>query len=464
MENKFNTYIRFGMLMLICYSILSCKKFILVDPPKNELVSSTVFSDSSDATAAVLGLYIKIMNTSTELNLANGGLTVFTGLSSDELNTIGEPADLEFLTNSVSPTTNSKNDNLWSFGYQLIYHANACLEGISHNSKLSPSLVSQLSGEIKVLRAFIYMNLANVYGDVPLITTTNYHINSKTPRSSKDLVYEKIIEDLISAESSLSAEYVNSNKTRPNKLTASALLAKVYLHRQQWDNAIQKSSQVISDGRYILETNPSDVFKVGNKEAIWQLSPLQAGRETAEGNFFIPYDNLSVPKYIVTDTLLQAFEPGDYRKTEWLHYNVINGDTLWYPFKYKLVYNTTGTPQEHYAIIRLADLYLIRSEAECQKNNLAAARDDLNKIRMRGGLSLNTDVLQPSLQSAIQQERRIELFCEGGNRWFDLKRTGKADNVLSPVKGSDWQSTDVLFPIPFKELSLNPFLVQNPGY
>lgn len=61
-------------------------------------------------------------------------------------------------------------------------------------------------------------------------------------------------------------------------------------------------------------------------------------------------------------------------------------------------------------------------------------------------------------------ERQKELFCEMGHRWFDLKRTGKIDSVLSIEKGNHWQSTDALFPIPQTEIDRNPFLKQNPGY
>ena len=60
-------------------------------------------------------------------------------------------------------------------------------------------------------------------------------------------------------------------------------------------------------------------------------------------------------------------------------------------------------------------------------------------------------------------ERQTELFCEWGNRWLDLKRTGTAGTVLSAEK-SGWQSRDTLYPVPDAQLQLNPKLTQNPGY
>jgi hypothetical protein len=58
----------------------------------------------------------------------------------------------------------------------------------------------------------------------------------------------------------------------------------------------------------------------------------------------------------------------------------------------------------------------------------------------------------------------VELFTEWGHRWFDLKRTGRSEAVLGPLKGASWQSSDVLYPVPLDELQRNVYLQQNPGY
>jgi hypothetical protein len=61
----------------------------------------------------------------------------------------------------------------------------------------------------------------------------------------------------------------------------------------------------------------------------------------------------------------------------------------------------------------------------------------------------------------------VELFTEMGHRWFDLRRTGKIDAVMSvvaPQKGGTWDATKQLLPIPASEIVLNSNLVQNPGY
>jgi hypothetical protein len=114
--------------------------------------------------------------------------------------------------------------------------------------------------------------------------------------------------------------------------------------------------------------------------------------------------------------------------------------------------------------LRLAEQYLIRGEARAHQNNVQGAQEDLNIIRSRAGLGATTANDESSLLAVIETERQVELFAEWGHRWFDLKRTGRADAVLSLEKAPNWQSTDRLYPIPFEEIKINPSLTQNPGY
>ena len=115
-------------------------------------------------------------------------------------------------------------------------------------------------------------------------------------------------------------------------------------------------------------------------------------------------------------------------------------------------------------VLRLAELYLIRAEARTQQNNFSDAESDLNAIRNRAGLPNTTANDRATLLTAIEQERRIELFAEWGHRWLDLKRTNRADTILNTFKAPNWQVTDVLFPIPASQIDINGLLTQNPGY
>ena len=123
-----------------------------------------------------------------------------------------------------------------------------------------------------------------------------------------------------------------------------------------------------------------------------------------------------------------------------------------------------GSGNEYSILLRLAEQYLIRAEARLYLGDLDGAKTDLNLIRNRAALPPITTNIEDELKLAIENERRHELFTEQGHRWFDLKRTARANEILGPIK-PNWHNTDILLPIPETELNLNPNLQpQNPGY
>jgi hypothetical protein len=207
-------------------------------------------------------------------------------------------------------------------------------------------------------------------------------------------------------------------------------------------------------------SNLNNVFIPNSNEIIWQI--IRDNTNTAEGSTFIPASTTAKPVYAITTSLLNSFEAGDQRKVNWLKSNTVSGQAYYYPFKYKV--RVTTPVSEYEVVFRLAELYLIRAEARAMQNNLTGAKDDLNMIRNRSGLLATSAITQTEILNAIEQERRVELFTEWGHRWLDLKRMNKADGVLGPIKAPNWQTTDILYPIPQVELDRNPYLVQNPGY
>ena len=448
------------MLLLFC----SCKKMIEVDPPKNEIVTETVFSDSTNANSAVTGIYLNAMNSTFDFNLANGVMAIYTGMSSDDLYpTRGLPEEDDFCQNNIliNPD-NYINANFWQSAYKFIYQANACIEGLNRSTILSQAVKNRLLGECQLMRAYLYFNLINLFGDVPYVTSTDFHLNSAMPRTSKASIYARIEEDLKSAESLL-PEINSSNKIRPEKPAATALLARVYLFQNKLSESEEASTRVINNTRFYLESDLNTVFVPSSKEIIWQIMPVDPGYNTPLGSYLNPTPS-GKPRYGITDTLLNSFEINDSRKTNWLKSKTVNSIFYTYPFKYKLRFDGNTTPSEYFVPLRLAEQYLIRAEARVKQNNIEGAKNDLNTIRSRAGLPNTLASSQAEALSAIEQERRAELFCEEGHRWFDLKRNGRASSVLLSIKSPNWQVTDELYPIPFTEILYNPALIQNPGY
>ncbi len=442
-----------------------CKKFVQVDPPRTQLVNSVVFNNDASATAAITGIYGNMIQ---DQHFASINTTYYAGMSADEMVDYSNlAANVQIYDNTIDPT-NTNTLTLWADAYQYIYAANAVIEGLQHSTTVSYSFKQELTGEALFIRAFCTFYLVNLFGDIPLITSTNYQTNAMAVRTPVSEVYPQIISDLKGAQSSLSTDFslANGERIRPTSWAATSLLARVYLYTQDWPDAEAEASSVLNNtSLFGLVSDPDSVFLANSTEAIWQLQPVVAGYDTWEGNVFILTANPSGLSLGValSNELVQAFEPGDLRYSDWVNNftDPVSNQVYYFPFKYKV--KTTFDITEYYMMLRLGEQYLIRSEARAEQNNLNGALADLNIIRSRAGLPASSAADQNTVLSAIEQERRVELFAEWGHRWMDLKRTGQASSVLTPVK-PEWKSTDVLYPVPQSERQNDPNLTQNPGY
>lgn len=461
-----------GAILLSLSTAISCKKLIEIPTnPTNAIPTATVFGDSTDVMGAVAGVYNNF-STSSSISFGSGLITLTTGLSSDELipAATANAGYTQFYQNAVLPN-NTAPQLLWLTSYKPLYQINACFDGISASTGISGGLKQQLIGEIEVARALYYFNLVNLFGAVPLVTSTDVLTTNSLPRAPVDEIYNQVLTDLLDAQKKLTAKYPSAGRARPNIFTANALLAKVYLFRGDWQKAFNMSNMVINSGLYKLNTNLSSVYLTGSTEAIWQLPAKSAAFQTAEAFNLVPNNFRGavfnvIPTYSLSSYLFNAFEPGDQRFDNWVGKSTVtvNGSprVYYFPFKYKNIAPTSPTTED-YMILRLSEQYLIRAEAQARLNNLPDAIKDLNIVRNRAGLTSTTAVTQSDIINAIMHERQVELFCEWGSRWFDLKRTDTIDAVLGAEKPT-WKPVAAVYPIPFTEIQNNPFLKQNPGY
>jgi len=203
-------------------------------------------------------------------------------------------------------------------------------------------------------------------------------------------------------------------------------------------------------------------------EAIWQLSPAGSGSvltNTNDGASFLIHPIFSfLANLKIEPAFVSSFDEKDKRLQNWIGFHQGTGN--YFSFKYK-IQNSTEPIAEYSMVLRLAEQYLIRAEARAMQGNFQGALADLNIIRNRAGLETldenNTTLSSEELLILILEERKRELFTEWGHRWLDLKRTGKASEILG-AGNPLWQETDRLYPIPAAELMKNPNLTQNNGY
>lgn len=441
---------------------IACSDFIDMDGPKTQIVSQTVFQTKASASSAIRGIYSLMMSNT---SFTRGGLEEYFGIASDELINYSTSANrLQFYQNSITPINSDVLAVFWGEAYKYISNANVIIEGLESSNTIPAEEKTELLGEVLFIRAYCYFYLANLFGDVPYLTTSDYEANAKASRVGYSTVMLNIQEDLETALQMLPDDFAAGmgERIRPNRDAATALLARIYLYREEWTKAEQASSELINDTEnFSLLTDLSQVFAANSQETIWQLKPVVPNTGAPQASIFvlIAAPNGFSRRVALSEELVASFEVNDARMNVWVK-TFSNASGSW---DYINKYTTTNAPVEYSMMLRIAEQYLIRAEARAEQENYDGAREDINAIRSRAGLDAITYNTKDELLDAVLQERKVELFGENGHRWLDLKRTGRIDTVMLAIK-SQWQSTDALLPIPHAERLINPNLSQNPGY
>jgi tetratricopeptide (TPR) repeat protein len=478
---KYN-FIKLGFCILF---ITSCSKLVEVAPPITSTNGNNVFDEDGNAIAVLTGIYNNMSKA--DINIGQGWLTnigFVTGLTGDELEPFNKSNEYlaQYFTNKIS-----SDEQTWAKIYRIIFLTNSAIESLPTGILLTSAVRNQLLGEAKFLRALSYFYLINIYGDVPLAVSTDYKVNGLLPRTSSKIVYQQIISDLQDAQNLLNINYVGNDaisitteRIRPNKWVATALLARIYLYTGKYVDAESQANSIINNSGLYNLVDLDNVFLMNNQEAIWQLQPVgvESGRtaNTRDGQVYNLQARGIPSSYIVnlTDTLVNSFDIADQRKYKWINNVIISGKIYYYPYKYKIGLEKKATA-EYSTVFRLGEQYLIRAEARIQQGNINGGIADLNKIRLRATdltatpvsqlAQLSSGLSKLDALSCVEKERKYEFFTEWGHRWFDLKRTNRIDVILKNIK-LDWQSSDQLFPLPASDIYQNPNLKghQNPGY
>jgi hypothetical protein len=471
----------YATLLAICMlPITGCNKYLNdTKLPANTISAQGVYATDASTSSVIAGYYISLNAAGAPFSgSASGNMGYTLGLYTDELTNLnpGNFGDT-YYKDAISISA----AGYWSNLYARIYTINSAIEGIN-SSTATLNYKNQWLGESYFVRALLYYYLVGYYGDVPLALTTDYTVNNTLSRTPQAQVYQQIISDLKQAQALLPVNYTDGSgvattaRIRPDQAAATALLARIYLYAQDWADAETQATAVINNSAYQMSAL-SQTFLSGSQETIWALAPT-SGLSVCEYAFYnngmpavLPAGETPATFYDyagISSFLMNAFEPNDGRFTNWIRASTVPAtatvaaQTYYFPNKYK---SATGGA-ENEVILRLSEQYLIRAEARAQQNESTAAAD-INVVRARAGLPATSATTKATLLAAIAKERQTELFTECGQRFFDLKRTGKIDsvmNIVAPVKGTAWQSYMSLWPIPPADIIQDPHLTPNPGY
>lgn len=435
---------RYAFVLAAALLALSACDSVLDTNPQTSVPSDEAIETPQDAEAALRGAYSALQLD----DLYGQAYVVFQDLYADDLDHTGTFQTFADADARTLFADNVQLSNTWDDFYSGVNRANSLLAALEGLEGLSDGARDRLHGEALFVRALLYFDLARYFGGVPIVlepTTLTAEIE-RPARATLEEVYDRVETDLVEADALVPASNAAGRATSG---AAVALLVRLYLEQGRWSEAAEQATRVI-EGPYVLVDDYALLFENQNTaEAILELQ-FSTDDPNSHAFWFFPRDLGGRREYAPSEDLFAAFEEGDER----LPATIGIYDGALYGQKYSRVANG----DDHVFVLRLAEMYLARAEALARLGGpVTAVQADLNTVRARAGLPDTEAATIPALLDAILHERRVELALEG-QRFFDLRRFGRAQDVLG------LSEERLVFPIPQAELDVNPNLEQNPGY
>lgn len=461
MKNKI-----FSVIFLLATILLnSCSKELGTKPLSN-IDQSNALKTSSDVEGLLVGAYADLG----AADLYSGGVFVTADLLGDynEIFWGGTYPGMTQIKNKAIPVDNGFVQGTWTEGYKVINDVNNVLNSVS---VVTPAKQNRVEGGAKFIRGSVYFDLVRLFAKawndgtpsandgVPLKLTPTIELNGaadQIPRDKVSAVYDQVIKDLTDAE----AKLPTTNGFFATKYSAAAMLARVYLQKGDYANASVEADKVIRSGKFKLtQANADGIIEEflytrakAEDNTSEDIFAIQVTTTAGTNNFQTFYSELSRGDISLNEPHFQLYESQDFRL------NLINGDG--YSAKFNNLYGNVH-------IIRLAEMYLIRAEANFRLNTPGLPIDatplaDVNTIRNRAGLP---SLLLVTLAD-ILKERKIELSFEGFTL-HDIKRLGVSTGYFTGASNTDglpFNSPKLIFPIPKRDRIVNPKLTQNEGY
>lgn len=475
--------------------LAGCADLTIEDP--NRQTVETFWQDEQDALLGVNATYRALQENGTY----GRWLQFAYDLRSDVGFSRSPWGDLANFTKSVLGGYDFEvNREIWQHHYQAIFRANQVITYVPEID-MNTALRDRIVGEAQFIRALMYFNLVNLYGEVPLITTPPVPTDRPEEGTLEEL-WALIEADLTAARAVLPASYSGADVGRATRGAASGLLGKAHLQQREWGPASQAFAQVLG-GPYTLlpsygdnfiqaqDNNPETVFEVqfGGPEVlaagsrgqnvIKMIGPCDVGfcdGEPTDWYFGVLGAETTTggdpdPRLAATLFYNRAGGMDVYGTPFAVRYGGRLGDRFWK--KYGEWYKTAQDWDNpiNIKVMRLGGILLLHAEALNEATGPAAAKPFVDQVRARAGLAaLPGTLTQAQMREAIEMEQLRELGLEN-ERFLYLKRHGWLTDQarINVLKTHDpdfnlFEPHRALLPIPTTEILLNPNVTQNPGW
>jgi tetratricopeptide (TPR) repeat protein len=477
---------------------MGCSKDFLENPPLTTITDETYPETANDAYLVTNAAYNNLRNW-----WITGGYPLADIMSDDQTkgSEDGSNPDLQQFEDFTFNASQAYILSWYQTLFQSVRHANIVIDKLPA-IPMDESLKSRYIAEAKFVRAYVYFMMVRLWGDVPLVTTLNPdRIVDRT--AAAEIYNQLIIPDLEEAAGILPEKggYPADETGRATRGAAKALLANVYLHLHDYENAEAYAEEVILSGQYSLDPDWARVFSLDGQwgpGSIFELGALPEGNNQGGNQYGNTQGVRGTPNWgwgfgRPSWDYINDFEADDPRMDasviflgEILDGVLIEGSDLTSDTTYddsdhiievecynqKVYVEGATDTQENWGhnrrIIRYADVLLIAAEAKNENGDQPKALEYLNMVRerARGGneaiLPDITETNQAALRMLIWEERRHELAFEQ-IRYFDLMRQGRMAEVLGPLGFTAGKNE--LLPIPQQEIDLSEGkLTQNPNW
>lgn len=473
----------YSLTVLLLLSLSSCKKDLLITVPNDRVSTEVFWNNENDANLAVTAAY-PYLDGHARLMLRDA----FTDIGHvNEFYTI--PA---FVEQNLFDASNATIAEEWAFAYKGIATCNYVLDNIGRVpvTDANTSILKQYTAEAKALRAYHYIKLAALFGDVPLVTKSLTIAEAKQlVRTPVAEVYNFVEAELNDASAGLPLTYGAAQKGRITKGAALALLARADLYAGRFDKAAAAAKAVMDQGTYSIYPEYARLFSYGAESNAEVILERQYLKDVLSHNFFgviAPYSvngtTSPVPNaYVPTKKLVEMYtmvnglniensasgfnplSPYSNRDPR-LGYSVyLPGDMLPNnkPFNPNpnsgtqdavgstFYATSTGFTVQKYVdaedlnsrtnsglnaiLIRYAEVLLTYAEAKVELNQIdESVLNAINQVRRRGDVNMPPvaqGLSQNALREFIRRERTVELAFEG-HRLFDIRRWKIAESVV----------------------------------
>ncbi|MFD1255945.1 RagB/SusD family nutrient uptake outer membrane protein [Mucilaginibacter terrae] len=485
----------FTLIAIILLLNTACKKDFLELSDPTRISTEVLFNDANGLNLAVNASYASLQEMYGK-GAAGVGIYLFSEVPSDNSSALVSGAGLGDIELFITAPENPNLQTMWTNLYRSVARCNTIIARAPAIT-MDAALKNRYIAEAKFIRALTYFNMVRIWGGVPLVTTEISSVNESLGfgRESESNIYKQIEQDLKDAETVLPLTYVNADLGRATQGAAKAILGKVYLTEKKYTECKAKLGELLpratNPSGYDLLPNYADIFTTTNelnKEIIFAVRYSKSGLGTGSPffNWFLPdATGTNIAKVggaqgfnTVRQDLYDAFPVTpvlDPRRD--ISIGRFGTTTISsYTKKYTDAPLNGFDADNDWIVIRYADVMLMYAEAENELNGPANAQSYVNDVRRRAfGTANNLTPAQTSssdnMRLAIENERRLELNMEG-HRWFDLVRTGRAVTVMNAhfikyqIRNGaavvQITNRNTLFPIPLREIQINPKLTQNP--